>query len=90
MTAHTRRIRGSTPAASASPGAGPVAGTTAPDRARKQAADPASPPPAGARHRLGTALRAVGVFADTAFRVVVLGADGVKEPGETDAATGRR
>ena len=28
------------------------------------------------RRRLGDALRAVGIFADTAFRVVVLGTDG--------------
>jgi hypothetical protein len=39
-------------------------------------------PPAGRlpHHRLGSALRAVGVFADTAFRVVVLGADGTRQP----------
>jgi hypothetical protein len=27
-------------------------------------------------HLLGTALRAIGIFADTVFRVVLLGADG--------------
>lgn len=30
----------------------------------------------GPRRRLGNALRAVGIFAETAFRVVVLGTDG--------------
>lgn len=31
------------------------------------------------RHTLGSVLRAAGVFIDTAFRVVVLGADGTPE-----------
>jgi hypothetical protein len=32
------------------------------------------------RHLLGSAMRAIGVFADTAFRIVVLGTDGTKQP----------
>jgi hypothetical protein len=32
------------------------------------------------RHPIGSALRAIGVFADTAFRVVILGADGTRQP----------
>ncbi|MCQ4046265.1 hypothetical protein ACFOSC_26795 [Streptantibioticus rubrisoli] len=31
------------------------------------------------RHLLGSAMRAIGVFADTAFRIVVLGTDGTKQ-----------
>ncbi len=32
------------------------------------------------RHILGSTMRAIAVFADTAFRVVVLGGDGTKQP----------
>ncbi|MCQ4085096.1 hypothetical protein NGB36_32165 [Streptomyces sp. RB6PN25] len=32
------------------------------------------------RHLIGSTLRAIGVFADTAFRVVVLGTDGTRQP----------
>lgn len=41
------------------------------------------PPTAGrkhSRHLIGSALRAIGVFADTTFRVVVLGIDGTRQP----------
>lgn len=38
---------------------------------------PAGP---GPRHRLGDALRVIAVFADTAFRVVVLGTDATRQP----------
>lgn len=31
-------------------------------------------------HRLADTMRAIGVFADTAFRVVVLGADATRQP----------
>jgi len=41
---------------------------------------PAAPGPAPARHPLGAALHAVGVYLDTAFRVVVLGTDGLHRP----------
>lgn len=50
----------------------------------------APPPPPVPRRRLGTALRAVGVFAGTAFRVVILGADGIEQSRDTETATGRR
>ncbi|GGO86990.1 hypothetical protein GCM10012280_24440 [Wenjunlia tyrosinilytica] len=30
------------------------------------------------RHLVGSALRAIGIFAETAFRVTVLGSEGVK------------
>ncbi|MDF3292854.1 MULTISPECIES: hypothetical protein [Streptomyces] len=32
------------------------------------------------RHILGSTMRAIGVFADTAFRVVILGGDGTRQP----------
>ncbi|MDF2261230.1 hypothetical protein [Streptantibioticus ferralitis] len=32
------------------------------------------------RHLLGSTMRAIGVFADTAFRIVILGTDGTKQP----------
>jgi hypothetical protein len=32
------------------------------------------------RHILGSTMRAIGVFADTAFRIVILGGDGTKQP----------
>ncbi|MGW7004990.1 hypothetical protein ACWGCW_19830 [Streptomyces sp. NPDC054933] len=32
------------------------------------------------RHLLGSTMRAIGVFADTAFRIVILGTDGSKQP----------
>jgi hypothetical protein len=32
------------------------------------------------RHLIGNTLRAIGVFADTVFRVVVLGSDGTQQP----------
>jgi hypothetical protein len=42
------------------------------------------PPPTADRkhshHLIGNTLRAIGVFADTAFRVVVLGTDGTQQP----------
>jgi hypothetical protein len=62
-------IRGST-ASSAVPG--PRAGE----------GPPGQPPPADhvPSHPVGNALRAVGVFLDTAFRVVVLGTDGTRQP----------
>jgi hypothetical protein len=41
------------------------------------------PPPTADRkhshHLIGNTLRAIGVFADTAFRVVVLGTDGIQQ-----------
>jgi hypothetical protein len=36
------------------------------------------------RHLIGSTLHAIGVFADTAFRVIVLGTDGTRQP-ETPA-----
>ncbi len=67
-------IRGST-ASSAVPA--PRSPGAPPGRGRSAADDAALPPP---RHRLGDLLRAIGVFADTAFRVVVLGTDGTRQP----------
>ncbi|MDI5967501.1 hypothetical protein POF50_009560 [Streptomyces sp. SL13] len=81
MNTHTvNPIRGSTaasalpPPRTAPPGAGPR-----PDL------DPDHP-----RHRLGEMLRAAGVFLDTAFRVVVLGADGTRHSGPLGAGIPRQ
>lgn len=45
--------------------------------------EPGAPPGDADGHRgrrLGAALRAIGVLVDTAFRVVVLGTDGTRQP----------
>ncbi len=74
-----------------SPGAPPGPG------AASSTGPTAAPADAHPRHRLGDALRAIGVFLDTAFRVVVLGTDGTKpgpqpgpkDPGAPHGITGR-
>ena len=66
-------IRGST-ASSAVPGPRTFDGPPGPPH------EPGEPPePDRTRHPVGDALRAVGVFLDTAFRVVVLGTDGTRQ-----------
>ncbi len=77
MTAETMSpIRGST-ASSAIPG----------PRTPGAPPGPTPPRPAGqARSGLGNALRVIGVFVDTAFRVVVLGTDGTRQPDPSPAA----
>ncbi|MBY8884930.1 hypothetical protein K7472_08725 [Streptomyces sp. PTM05] len=66
-------IRGSTAISALSAAARAEGGPSAP---ATPSADRGDHP----RHVLGSALRAVGVFVDTAFRVVVLGTDGTKQP----------
>lgn len=58
----------------------PIRGSTA-----MGAADaPGGPAPrTHPRHVLGSTMRAIGVFADTAFRIVILGTDGTKQPEHT-------
>ncbi len=80
MTAETMHpIRGST-ASGALPGPRTPGAPPGP---------PAGPGPVPPRHGLGAALHAVGVFLDTAFRVVVLGTDGTRQPDPGPADPGR-
>jgi hypothetical protein len=55
----------------------PIRGSTASAAGVPGQRDPGAHPP---RHPVGNALRAVGVFLDTAFRVVVLGTDATCQP----------